>query len=199
MRISSLGAFVGEDKIFDDLNFSSEDAHFVVVRGPNGAGKSTLLECLAGKREPDKGMIELNSKKTCYIPTETKYFVLPWYDTQKNVEIFTRKEFLASKMALELFLSNFELRTPIPLDRPAYLLSSGQRALLSVFLGQQIDPDVMLLDEIMANLSKENRQSLGDLLYRWSSKKGRLVLLVSHHFRLTNTTEYTGYKELVLH
>ncbi len=58
LRTRGIGAAVGAEALFEDVELALEAGERICVTGRNGAGKSTLLSILAGLREPDAGFVE---------------------------------------------------------------------------------------------------------------------------------------------
>ena len=58
LRMRGIGAAVGAEALFEDVELALEAGERICVTGRNGAGKSTFLSILAGLREPDAGLVE---------------------------------------------------------------------------------------------------------------------------------------------
>ena len=61
MRIRGVGANVGEEVLFANVELEVAAGDRICLTGRNGAGKSTFLAILAGRREPDTGQLERSS------------------------------------------------------------------------------------------------------------------------------------------
>ncbi|HWS82720.1 MAG TPA: ABC-F family ATP-binding cassette domain-containing protein [Ktedonobacteraceae bacterium] len=59
VSVSQLGKSFGADRIFSGVKFQIEAGDHIGLVGPNGAGKSTLLNILAGREEPDEGVVSI--------------------------------------------------------------------------------------------------------------------------------------------
>jgi len=59
VSVSHLGKSFGADRIFSGVKFQIEVGDRIGLVGPNGAGKSTLLNILAGREEPDEGVVSI--------------------------------------------------------------------------------------------------------------------------------------------
>ena len=59
VSVSQLGKSFGADRIFSGVKFQIEAGDCIGLVGPNGAGKSTLLNILAGREEPDEGVVSI--------------------------------------------------------------------------------------------------------------------------------------------
>ena len=160
------------------LTFSVERGEVVALLGHNGAGKSTLLLTLAGIYAPDRGQVltrgsigTLLSLSAGFDPELTGYENILLYGTfvgwgQKETQA------KAAEVAEFAHLDDF-------IDAPLKTYSSGMRSRLGFSLAIQLDPVVLLIDEILETGDAVFREKTSNLieLYR---ERGKTIVLASH-------------------
>jgi ABC-2 type transport system ATP-binding protein len=152
-----------------DIDVNAGEA--LALIGPNGAGKSTLLALLAGALEPSAGTIErVDGVRVGWVPQRTAF-----YDRltgRENLELFARLEGERDHAAVaDRLLVRFE----IPADRPAHMLSVGNRQRLNVALALLGGPRVLLLDEPTAALDPGQRRKLWETVAALRDEGGSVV------------------------
>ena len=165
-------------RVLDDISFKVYRGDKVGILGFNGAGKSTLLKILAGIYEPTFGKIEINGKVAPLLELSAGFDKN--YTGRNNVYLngaflSMEKEFLDEKF--DEIVEFSELGEYI--DYPVKNYSSGMRAKLGFSIATLIEPDILIVDEIL---------SVGDIKFRKKSSEkinelmaeGVTVLLVSH-------------------
>ena len=161
-----------------DVDFEIKKGEVIGLIGSNGAGKSTLLKVVAGVMKPTKGKIEVNGNVCPMIELGAGFD----YDLTARENIYLNgailgysKEFIDKKFdeIVEFSeLANF-------LDVPVKNFSSGMIARLAFSIATIVDPEVLIVDEIL---------SVGDLAFQQKSEDkmksmiggGTTVLYVSH-------------------
>ena len=165
-------------RVLDDLTFKVYKGDKVGILGFNGAGKSTLLKILAGIYEPTYGTIHINGKVAPLLELSAGFDKN--YSGVNNIYLngaflSMEKEFLDDKF--DEIVEFSELGEYI--HYPVKNYSSGMRAKLGFSIATLIEPDILIVDEIL---------SVGDIKFRKKSSKkinelmaeGVTVLLVSH-------------------
>jgi ABC-type polysaccharide/polyol phosphate transport system ATPase subunit len=150
----------------------------LAVIGPNGAGKSTLLQVLAGIIRPSEGVVDVQGHVSGLLTLGAGF----------DVELTGRENILLAGAFLGL--DDRVTRDILPavvdyadlgqfIDAPLKTYSSGMRARLGFAIATSVDPDVLLLDEVLAT---------GDATFREKSKArvielvedAKAVVLVTH-------------------
>ncbi len=133
----------------DDINFELKRGECLGIIGPNGAGKSTLLKVLNGLIKPDRGEITINGKVGALIELGAGFN--PILTGRENIYIngavlgFTKSEI---DKRLEDIISFSELEDFI--DMPVQNYSSGMKVRLGFAVAAQMEPDILLIDEVLA-------------------------------------------------
>ncbi len=149
------------------------------ILGRNGAGKSTLLRLLCGIIHPDQGKIFRQPGLTCTLLS----IGVGSHSTLSGRENAilngmmlgaTRKHMVQHMDRIKAFSELGEF-----FDEPLYTYSSGMRARLGFATALEVDPDVMLIDEVLAvgdiSFQAKSGEAITDRL-----KSGKTAVLVSH-------------------
>lgn len=161
-----------------DIDFRINKGDVVGIIGANGAGKSTLLKVVSGVYKPTTGTVEANGKISPMIELGAGFDAE--LTARENIYLNGAilgysKEFLEEKF--EEIVEFSELREF--LDVPIKNFSSGMVAKLAFSISTIVDPEVLIVDEIL---------SVGDIKFQEKSKNkmmsmiegGTTVLYVSH-------------------
>ena len=150
-----------------EVSFDVERGESLAVIGPNGAGKSTLLQVLAGIILPSEGAVEVNGHISSLLTLGAGFD----QDLSGNDNILLAGAFMGldDRMVRDLLPSIIEYADLGQfIDAPIKTYSSGMRARLGFAIATSVDPDILLLDEVLAT---------GDAEFR-SKSKARVIELV---------------------
>jgi ABC-type sulfate/molybdate transport systems ATPase subunit len=144
-----------------DISLRVEQGEWLTVFGPPGAGKSTLLQVLAGEIEPDEG--EVTAQRPFYIPQvppppgrgPVRGRLL-----QRLVAYGLSSSRAAAGVALGLEIMNIEALR----EAPERSLTPVQRALVELAFAIAAEPQLLLLDDILAAAPEPNRDKLLEYL-----------------------------------
>ncbi len=132
----------------------------LLVSGPNGSGKTTLLRVLAGLEPPTRGRIDgFPERRRRVLVHQAPYLVRG--DVRSNVMLGLRGRGLDAgerKARVERLLADFGLAAVA--DRAAQLLSGGERRRVALARALVLEPDLLLLDEPLADLDAAGRDAL---------------------------------------
>lgn len=169
----------------DDISFAAHRGECLGVIGPNGSGKSTLLKLLSGIILPDRGVVTVTGRTCALIEVGAGFH--PMLTGAEN--IYTNASILGLKKKeidrkYEAIVEFAELQEFI--DTPVKYYSSGMYVRLGFSIAAHIEPDILLVDEILA---------VGDSAFRRKSfqhmknylDKGGTILLVTHDMRSLNS------------
>jgi lipopolysaccharide transport system ATP-binding protein len=159
------------------VTFRMQPGESMAVIGPNGSGKSTLLKCLAGTLVPDRGTIEVGGKVAGLLELGAGFHP----DLSGKENIYLNGSILGLKRAqiARLYdeIVDFSGVGEF-IDNPVRNLSSGMKVRLGFSVAIQVDPDVLLLDEVLAVGDAEFQTKC---LEKLEAKRGqRTVILVTH-------------------
>ncbi|MBO0706401.1 MAG: ATP-binding cassette domain-containing protein, partial [Candidatus Dormibacteraeota bacterium] len=162
----------------DDVSFQVDRGEFLGVIGPNGSGKSTLLKVLGGILRPDRGTVTVAGQVAALLELGAGFH--PEYTGRENVYLYgtllglTRREVSRRYGAIVDFseLGGF-------MDYPVKNYSSGMYVRLGLSVAVQLDPEILLIDEVFAVGDASFQQRCLEHLYRLRGR-GCTIVLVSH-------------------
>lgn len=168
-----------------DINFEVPKGQMLGLIGLNGAGKSTLLKLINGLFKPNYGKIVINGKISALIELGTGFN--PILSGRENIYVnahilgMSKGEISSNIKKIIEFSELGEF-----IDAPIKTYSSGMLARLGFSVAIYLNPDILLIDEIL---------SVGDVSFRDKSfnrlmdfkKKGGTIILVSHLSRVIET------------
>lgn len=161
----------------NDISFELRRGECLGLIGPNGAGKSTLLKILNGLIKPDKGRIELRGRIGALIELSAGFNAI----LTGRENIYSRGAVLGFTKAeidkkLDAIIDFSELEEFI--DTPVVNYSSGMKVRLGFAVASQMEPDVLLLDEVLAVGDVGFRAKCFNTIYKMMENAA--VILVSH-------------------
>ena len=177
--------------VLKNLDIVLEKHKVILVTGPNGSGKTTLILILAGLLEPQKGEVLLHGKPLKeQLPGARRYIGVLFQNPETMLfnpivydeiafaprQVFHDEEVVEKKIhsVLEQLGLNKEY-----LDRHTFKLSYGEKKLIAIASIISYDPEVLLLDEPLTNLSRRYRDKILELIRNWR-KQGKAILIASH-------------------
>lgn len=165
--------------VLKDISFSVKKGEMLGIVGFNGNGKTTLLKIIGNIYSPDEGTVVTNGKLTPFLELGTGFN--GELTARDNIIIygvilgFTKKQI---KEKIEEIAKFAELEKF--LDTKLKNFSTGMNARLAFSTAIQVNPDILLVDEIL---------SVGDILFQEKSfdtfmkfrKSGKTIVYVSHY------------------
>ncbi|MBT5758742.1 MAG: ATP-binding cassette domain-containing protein [Candidatus Marinimicrobia bacterium] len=185
-RINKLTSFNENKNESNDIIWALKGISFEVKRGEvlgiigaNGAGKSTLLKILAQITHPTTGSVELNGKVASLLEVGTGFH--PELTGRENIYLngtilgMTKKE-IDSKLVEIIDFSGVQKF----IDTPVKRYSSGMRVRLAFSVAAHLEPEILLIDEVLAVGDAEfQKKCLGKM--EEIATQGRTIIYVSHN------------------
>jgi ABC-type polysaccharide/polyol phosphate transport system ATPase subunit len=160
------------------LNIAPGEAFGLV--GRNGSGKSTLLKVIAGIYPPTKGKVELPNGARIGTMIELGVGFHPELTGKENIFLGASIHGLSRKEIEDIYAAVVEFSELGEfMDTPIKNYSSGMHARLGFALAVQLDPDVLLVDEVLAVGDEAFQQKCMDQIERFRAQ-GKTIILVSH-------------------
>ncbi len=176
-----------------DVTFEVVHGESVGVIGPNGAGKSTLLQVLAGILLPSEGVVEVDGHVSSLLTLGVGFDEeLSGVDNIRLAGAFMGIDHEVVEERLPSIIEYADLGQFI--DAPIKTYSAGMRARLGFSIATSVEPDILLLDEVLAT---------GDAVFRQKSKQrvlelvqqAKAIVLVTHD--MSWVTEYCNRAILI--
>lgn len=164
----------------DDVSFALEPGAALGIIGPNGAGKTTILKLLAGVTHPTAGTIAINGRFSALIELGAGFH--PDLTGRENIflngailgmqkaEIQRRYDQIVDFAGVSAFL-----------DTPVKRYSSGMYARLGFAIAAHVDPDLLLVDEVLAVGDYAFQQKCYAHLAKLRRERGTALVFVSHN------------------
>ena len=169
---------LGNQYIFQDINFTIPEGHNIGILGSNGAGKSTLFRMLAGSEYPNKGKVVTD--KSISWPVALATGIHPQMTGRENTRFIGRVNGVDNLDEYEEKVKAFA-ELGIKYDLPVKTYSSGMRSRLAFGCCIAIDFEIYLIDEATSvgdqKFRKKARQALLD------KSKTANVIMVSHEIK----------------
>jgi len=174
-----MGKRVREDLwALKDVSFSADEGETVGVIGANGAGKSTLLGIIAKTITPTSGDVHVHGRISTLLELGAGFH--PDLTGRENVFLNGSILGLSRKYIQERFsqIVNFAGLSEF-IDMPVKHYSSGMYVRLGFAVAVEVDPDVLLVDEVLAVGDEEFRKKCLGKMAEFQ-KAGKSILVVSH-------------------
>lgn len=167
-----------EFHVLRGIDFEVAQGQFFGIVGRNGSGKSTLLKCLAGIYRIDRGEMRVAGRLSPFIELGVGFN--PDLTARDNVLINAVMMGLSARQARER-LGNIIAFAELEgfVDQKLKNYSSGMQVRLAFSVMVQSDPDVMLIDEVLAVGDAAFQQKCIDVFYRLRGE-GKTIVLVTH-------------------
>jgi ABC-type polysaccharide/polyol phosphate transport system ATPase subunit len=161
-----------------DFNLTVKQGEIIGIIGKNGSGKSTLMKLIAGVTQPTSGTIHVKGNIVPLLELGSGFH--PEFTGYENIYFYTAvlgypKEMIKEK--IDEIIAFAEVGEFI--DQPVKNYSSGMKSRLAFAVSVNIDPDILILDEVL---------SVGDAAFKAKSfekireffTNGKTILFVSH-------------------
>jgi ABC-type polysaccharide/polyol phosphate transport system ATPase subunit len=177
----SLGAALAPSEVvaaLSDVSFTVARGETFGVVGPNGSGKSTLLKLVAGLFKPTSGQLAVDGKVSALIELGAGF----------HPEISGRENVVINGVMLGLSRKDIERKLPEIIafsgledfiDEPVKTYSSGMYVRLGFAVAVHVDPDILVVDEVLAVGDEAFAHRCLDTIADFS-RRGKTIFFVSH-------------------
>jgi lipopolysaccharide transport system ATP-binding protein len=167
-------------KALDGVSFGVEQGEVLGIMGRNGAGKSTLLKLLSRITAPSSGQIKQKGRMASLLEVGTGFH--PDLTGRENVflngailgmrkaEVRQRLDEIVEFAGVSAFL-----------DTPVKRYSSGMYVRLAFAVAAHLDPEILIIDEVLAVGDAEFQKKCVDKMKSASAGQGKTILFVSHN------------------
>jgi lipopolysaccharide transport system ATP-binding protein len=174
-----LGDRVEEFWALKDVSFEVKRGEVLGIIGRNGAGKSTLLKILSRITEPTRGRVMIHGRVASLLEVGTGFH--PELTGRENVYLngavlgMTRAEIQRKFDEIVAFAEVEKF-----LDTPVKRYSSGMYVRLAFAVAAHLEPEILIVDEVLAVGDAEFQQKCLGKMHDISQDEGRTILFVSH-------------------
>ncbi|MGV8990692.1 MAG: urea ABC transporter ATP-binding protein UrtD [Thiobacillus sp.] len=202
-------------KALNELSLTIDAGELRCIIGPNGAGKTTMMDVITGKTRPDTGtchfgqtldLTRMSEPEIAHAGIGRKFqkpTVFENHSVFENLELAMKMDKRA-RVSLFAWLDDIGrdkiadtlrmIRLDHEADRPAGLLSHGQKQWLEIGMLLMQEPQLLLLDEPVAGMTDDETERTGELFKSLAGKHSLVV--VEHDMAFI---EQLGGKVTVLH
>jgi len=199
IEVRGLGKHFGSLSVLDAVQFTAYRGELLSLVGPNGAGKTTLIRCLSDGRERSTGFVAIAGHPIDHLPPARivqfglgrKFQAASVFETLTVAECLRVARTHRARPALTTTSATLEL--PIAamsvvehsgladrLGEEARNLSHGLKQALELAMVLALEPEVLLLDEPTAGLTRAERQGFADILTALVAHDRLCILLIEH-------------------
>jgi lipopolysaccharide transport system ATP-binding protein len=168
--------------VLRDISLEIEPGDFFGLIGHNGSGKSTLLRLMAGIHRPTEGEIESEGRLSALLELGSGFH--PDLTGRENVFLngamlgFTRRQMATSMDRIIDFSGIGDF-----IDEPVKIYSSGMYVRLGFAVAVNVDPEILLVDEVIAVGDEEFQRRCMEHMEKLRAA-GTTIVLVSHQTQL---------------
>jgi putative spermidine/putrescine transport system ATP-binding protein/spermidine/putrescine transport system ATP-binding protein len=174
----------------DNISLEVNQGEFFSLLGPSGSGKTTLLRIIAGLERPGKGTIHIGGRDVTKLPPYARgigmvfqdFLLFPHKIVAENITFPLKMQRLPeSKQKEQLNWVLSLVRMEDYGDRFPHQLSGGQKQRVALARGLVSRPDILLLDEPLANLDLELRKEMEVEMRRFQAELEIPFIYVTHN------------------
>ena len=169
---------VFETELYHGMSLQIKKGETVAFLGRNGSGKSTLLKLISGIYQPDRGSLRVEGRLSPLIELGAGFH--PEFSGIENVLIYAQILGIPKKQALKLLPAIIEFSGIGEFaNQPVRTYSSGMYMRLAFSVAVNVDPEVLVVDEILAVGDFEFSRKCFARMDEFK-RNGKTVCLVSH-------------------
>ena len=190
LRVEGVEKRFGAVKAVDGVSLEIGHGEFFALLGPSGSGKTTLLRIVSGLEAPDRGRVEISGADVTALPPYMRrigmvfqdFLLFPHRTVAENI-VFPLKmqgrSQTEQKEQLDWILGFIHMEGLG--ERFPHQLSGGQKQRVALARGLIARPELLLLDEPLANLDRELRKEMEVEVRRYQKELGIPFVYVTHN------------------
>jgi len=182
LEIRDLSFGYGKHSVFENFNLCIPEGEVCLITGINGVGKSTLLRLIAGVLKPGAGDVifpETMQKE----PKRKIGFISDRLSLYESLSVSQAIDFHKNVYHLSRFDDSLIRHTKIADSQKIKELSLGQRTIFHLSLILSIEPEILLIDEVIHSIDAYLRKIFLEQLIRMISQRNITVILVNLNFQ----------------
>ena len=206
LTIEDLRAGYGKMEILHEFTLKIKKGQSLCLTGPNGAGKSTVLHSIFGFTNIFSGKISIGGKDVTNLTPSQKLAeagiayilqdksVFPQMTVEENLLMggFLKNKPLEAKAAAEMVFDKYS-RLAERRDKPAGVLSGGERRLLEISRALVMNPEVLLVDEPSIGLEPRFIDMVFEILADLQHRDGKTIIMVEQNAKKGLSFADIGY------
>ena len=178
----NLGLVAGEKNIISDLSITITSPGITVIMGPNGSGKSVFINLLHGLIIPSKGVIHFKNRPIDkqIRRRQAMVFQSPTILRRSVISNMMFVDSIESPLGIERCYKILKMLDLEELsEKPAKLLSSGEKQRLALARAIVLRPEILFLDEPTANLDPMSIAKIEEIVKN-ASLSGVKIIFITH-------------------
>ena len=190
LRIQAVEKRFGAVRAVDGVSLEIGRGEFFALLGPSGSGKTTLLRIVSGLEAPDRGRVEIGGTDVTALPPYLRrigmvfqdFLLFPHRTVAENITFPLKMQGRSSaerKEQLDWILGFVRMEGLG--HRFPHQLSGGQKQRVALARGLISRPELLLLDEPLANLDRELRKEMEIEVRRYQEELGIPFVYVTHN------------------
>lgn len=190
LKLEKVEKTFGKIRAVDQVSLDVGQSEFFSLLGPSGSGKTTLLRVIAGLETPGNGSVHIGGRDVTRLPPYARgigmvfqdFLLFPHKIVAENITFPLKMQKLPASRQKEQLdwvlalvrMEGFESRYP-------HQLSGGQKQRVALARGLVARPDILLLDEPLANLDLELRKEMEVEMRRFQAELNIPFIYVTHN------------------
>lgn len=195
IELIDVNKYVKKRHIIKNYNYTFTKGNIYLIKGPSGIGKTTLLNIIGGIIPFDSGKISVNNivldKPFSKVNRELlrkeygfifqDFLLIDEYSAIENIKEVM--DYTISEEDTKKYSLNIDIHQKVE------NLSGGEKQRLAIMRTLLKNPDILLCDEITANLDEENGQQIINIIDSYKSKD-KIIIIASHDMRFKDIADY---------
>jgi branched-chain amino acid transport system ATP-binding protein len=195
LDVRSASKHFGGLRAVDDVSFTVAPGEIVSIIGPNGAGKTTLFNLLTGQLAPTSGSVSFKSRDIGKLKPNDRarlgfgrtFQISQTLTSMSVLENGMVGAFLHHRALKDAAAKSWQALEMVGLSARASVkageLTLGERRRLEVARALAMEPEILLLDEVMAGLNQTEVQEIINLVHRLNGA-GMTFLVIEHNLKV---------------